>query len=535
MPEDRLKLPSGRELTPQELYAEHVRNNPDDRTATPEGVWGFYIQQPGYKVISDKSYLGQLVSNIPGSMMNFVQGGVSAFNPETWKNFASAAKGAMWDSYVPVEARTPAQNENVEMADSMRTFLGNRIGHPVETLKNDPVGAVADVSAVLGGGAGVMRGAQAATGSSKAASVANALKWASTYTNPTAWVTKPIAYGLDKAGVSDYLYRSSLVPLADQTVEDVDRAVQFGLRNPNGGQVPAGRKGKTQLQGRVREMTQMFDDKAFEAAQAGRTYDPMRASGEIQNVIADVTGASNAGKTSGKITPSRTFPTAMKESLVNREREFLERHGGAVYDKSGNMVTPPQPMSPVDARAIWKGANAELGEALMDKPADLSAVSAGVRAVRQSIVDDFRTWFPELKDAGQREALMIDLRNMIDAEIKRGLGIGSPSSNVYALAHTYKSAAGMTMEPIAAATFAKHLLTPGIRSRIALALANRHPATVRAYASPVFWGLATSANAQSAEPPTPPATQQKKESKPQEIKVDPNNWFTPDTVPEAHR
>ena len=115
--------------------------------------------------VKEAKTLGGFVGNIAESGANLVGDTAKAiFNPiQTVKSIISLVK----DPQVLVD------------------YYKNRYGKDLgETLYNDPVGVLADLSAVIGGGAGVAKGVSALTKSAKAGNVASSLAKVSNLTDP---------------------------------------------------------------------------------------------------------------------------------------------------------------------------------------------------------------------------------------------------------------------------------------------------------------------------------------------------------------
>lgn len=152
---------------------------------------GFDPQKAASIVRGGKS-LGGFASNVAESGANFL-GDIynTVRHPiDTGKNVLKLAKGA-------VELAIPGEQGDEESARAVGRFYKDRYGgmkNIGNTLYNDPVGAVADLSTVLGGGAGVLK----ATGAP--AKVARAAQVASDVTNPVRAVTAPAKAAFHGAG-----------------------------------------------------------------------------------------------------------------------------------------------------------------------------------------------------------------------------------------------------------------------------------------------------------------------------------------------
>lgn len=144
---------------------------------------------------------GAALSNIPSSAMNFAQGiGQAVMHPiNTIGSMGDAVVGGLQNalpkalvdymnsSGIPMQPG--AQQRITDTASNVGHFYKNRYGS-IEGLKNtlatDPVGAAADASTVLAGGAAL---------APRTSALADALRTASTYTNPVT----PIAAAASRA------------------------------------------------------------------------------------------------------------------------------------------------------------------------------------------------------------------------------------------------------------------------------------------------------------------------------------------------
>ena len=124
-----------------------------------------------------------------GSMLDIAAGGVNLAMPEPVRNFMAK-----------IDTDPAATQRAVNAAKQFGGYMGQRLGS-VEAIKRtiaeDPVGAVADLSMILSGGAGLARGAAAATAraapsvSAGATKTANMMTRAAAATNPVNVLVKP--------------------------------------------------------------------------------------------------------------------------------------------------------------------------------------------------------------------------------------------------------------------------------------------------------------------------------------------------------
>ena len=150
MAEPRIKsLASGKELTKDQLYDVFVSQNPEAKgKVSPDDVWGMHAGLPDqYQVLSDQNPVMQTISNIPASAGRFAKGMLGLVNPETYRTVGQIGRGMYVNAIVPQDQRTPEQEQAAQMAEGAKDMIANRIRHPLETIKNDPIGAAGDLSA----------------------------------------------------------------------------------------------------------------------------------------------------------------------------------------------------------------------------------------------------------------------------------------------------------------------------------------------------------------------------------------------------
>lgn len=143
-------------------------------------------------------WLAETIGNIPASAARLAEGFMHPI--EGAKSLGKTALGV-------VEAMTPEQyrvrTEEMPYASAAADYFKNRYGSLdaiVNTIKTDPVGAMADASALMGGGGAALRGAGAITKIPKLAEVGEAMRTAGSMTDPVQLglraarpVTRPIS------------------------------------------------------------------------------------------------------------------------------------------------------------------------------------------------------------------------------------------------------------------------------------------------------------------------------------------------------
>ncbi len=161
----------------------------------------------GQKVLD---YANDTLSNVPGSAMKLAKGiGTALMHPiDTAEGLGKVVTGTvqnMTPGYV-----TPDRPGYSKEADAAWGALKDRYGSPhaiAESIRTDPVGVAADISAVAGGVSGLAKGVgvaadaanfgRTANAASKTAKVASAISDA---TNPVNLVTKPVGMAAKAVG-----------------------------------------------------------------------------------------------------------------------------------------------------------------------------------------------------------------------------------------------------------------------------------------------------------------------------------------------
>lgn len=190
--------------------------------AEPKGPWSQYqapTSEPVAPVIVSeipaqrRAYSAgevpvEAVKNIPGSAKRFVGGLYEAITSpvQTVKGLLDIGAGtiqkALPESVVnwvnQFEANPEAGRRTVEAANAAGGVIKDRYGSYEaikRTFAEDPVGAVADLSTLLTGGAGALRAT--ATMAPKVAPLAAKVSRAATLTNPLTAITTPVQKGLE--------------------------------------------------------------------------------------------------------------------------------------------------------------------------------------------------------------------------------------------------------------------------------------------------------------------------------------------------
>jgi hypothetical protein len=136
-------------------------------------------------------------SNIPRSAVNFYGSLVDmVLNPvDTATMLGKLAQGEALLATGLDYAEQPEKAKSIELARSLNSMYRERYGgwdNFVKTIQTDPVGAMADISTVLSGGAGALRATGAAAGAAGATGAAGKLSQAGAVLTKASQVTDPL-------------------------------------------------------------------------------------------------------------------------------------------------------------------------------------------------------------------------------------------------------------------------------------------------------------------------------------------------------
>lgn len=189
----------------------------------------------------------------------------------------------------------------------------------VETLYNDPVGVIADLSIVLGGASGATKALGSVTKASGLTKVSSVLSKASRATDPLSIITKSLGGTANK-----------ITPkISTKLAESSDSILTRGLGNPvkqaqiteKFGVTPSKFIKKYNLYDRspetLKQVTKDIGKKYSDIIkQGGKTYNPADIIADIDAVVNDLTTGSAKGSVSNQI---------MVKELLKRKQQFLDQ------------------------------------------------------------------------------------------------------------------------------------------------------------------------------------------------------------------
>ncbi len=224
-------------------------------------------------------YATDTLSNIPGSALKLAGGVVHSLahpvdTAETLGKVVTGTAQNMTPGYV-----TPDRPGYSKEADAAWDALKDRYGSPhafAESLRTDPVGVAADISAVVGGVSGLARGGAAladATGrlpnvASAASRVADVSGAISDATNPMNLVTKPAGYVAKAAGKG--VLRSALPGIGGRA-ERYGATPATAILEQTSGVTPAAVRASAEA--RIAELGKQLEALTANAKAAGRQGD----------------------------------------------------------------------------------------------------------------------------------------------------------------------------------------------------------------------------------------------------------------------
>lgn len=281
------------------------------------------------------NYVLDTLSNVPSSAANLAKGiGHAVMHPiDTTGNMANAIVGGIEKPFQAVgnalHPNQPGTTPQIEAFDAATRAIKNRYGSPqaiANTVRTDPVGAAADVSAVTGGLSGLSRGGAALAerlslpGAGTARTVADVAGTVSDWSNPIMVGGKIVSrFPLPPRMTPEGMYQSALRPsLLKKNLPKIESQVATGLKEG----IPVSQKGL----GKVRE-----------------TIDDLLAKDQAKVAAAEAAGAPpinplDVTKPLNRLKPTfanQVNPDADLSAISAAKKEFLDKH------------SVPQPFQPI--------------------------------------------------------------------------------------------------------------------------------------------------------------------------------------------
>lgn len=436
------KAPPG--TKPGDVIRELVQRGYQLEGFTPPG--GYPNPQTVQNLQQQKS-VGGFVGNVFKSAGNLVKHTAQAvFSPiDTAKAIGKVGLGAV-EKVVP--GRQGAETE----FDAVAGFFKERYGS-LDALKNtaynDPVGFAADLSTILGGGAGALKAAGTISKSSTLAKAGTIAGRASELTNPLIAPTKTVATMVPKQKISSLaqtIYERALKPSSRLTSRQRSEIILTGLREG----VPISKKGLDMTDNLIDELNGQISAKIKTAASNGDTID-----------LADVQSYTSSLRDWANHSLSPNF---FLKQIDDIEADFM-RHPLA---KDGRLPIDKAQKIKTTTYQILRKSYGEM------KNMEIEASKALARGLK----DEIATKIPELAKINPRESALLAFERELEKAVGRiGKGdIIDLGTEGAAIAGTVAAGPG---GGILAGLANKILSMPEVRSKLAILLqkvADKRPA-----------------------------------------------------------
>jgi hypothetical protein len=346
----------------------------------------------------------------------------------------------------------PQQRPYSDVAQAFWDMLGDRYGgadKAFQTLYEDPVGVLADLSTVFGGASGLLKGASAVTKAAGAAKTAqgfakagNAASVAGRMSDPLLLSTKAATGALSSAAkkmqLAERLYQSGLKPsLSGSNIPNIQQQVATGLREG----ITISESGAKKLQKTLAELEAPKRELIDSAAARGETINP-----------ADVAQRTDA---TTKRFGNQVNPSSDLADIASVRDEFLDTNKTPI---------------PVDkAQEMKSGTYGKLKNHYERQNSSAARVEAQ-KAIARGIKEELELVIPELKEINARESLLLNLEPVLEYAVERNrnrqiLGPASALSGIGAGLATGDIKTGLIVAGVQAA-----LTDPAVRSRLAFAI-----------------------------------------------------------------
>ena len=281
-------------------------------------------------------------------------------------------------------------------------------------------------------------------------------------------VAAPFEWGLGKLFNPERMYQSALKPSAISGPESQGAVVSSGL-NGVPGPIPAGPLnlkggGEAALatnRARISETNNAIVDFMRNNPRPGQV-DPLDVASRLDDLKNGSFGQQALNRDDLKF-------------IDQAKRQYLEKHG-AVFDKNGNMTTPPQAMTGTQAQ-VEKVATYAQNEG---KYGEIGRVQdESEKALARGLKENVARIYPELHDLNTQDGAMINLNDALERYVARhgNTAPGLLMKGVFSLS----GAGGGAMLAGHPGALAGAMLTgglmalddPGIRSAVAIALKTR--------------------------------------------------------------
>lgn len=365
------------------------------------------------------------LGNVPGSAANLLGGLYETVRHpvETAKNLGRVGLGA-------AEKLVPGEQGHEPYADAVGEFYKSRYGglsKIANTVMDDPIGALADVSTVAGGGLSVARAAGVPT------RVIQGLRKIEAATNPAG-----IARGLTRATANTGARAErTAISLKERGLKpkesDLRRMPRFGDSLPERSRgvaqrlleerIPTSRRGSEQLQGKIDDLHGQVNELLAGSTAQARTAPLVdeigntRATFERQLVPADDLAAVDHTMSdllqNDALAEARMVPQSVPTGILDATGQPVMRTTQVPDGRILRGVVPVQDMNAMKRGTYQRLGPKQYGGEL--KSAGIEAEKALARGARRSVEDAV----PEVGPLNARESELIDLSNILDDSVAR--------------------------------------------------------------------------------------------------------------------
>lgn len=421
-----------------QAYLAQVREGPPPRLAPPETAPpNFPATAPLAAAPSAAGFLRNVVSS-GGKFAGGVAGAVTS-PVQTAKAILGLASGI-------IEKALPGKQPDEVFVDSVLDQYAQRYGSVdkfIETMYGDPINVLADLSIFAGGAGAAAQGVKLATGSARAAKVATVAGRVAQATDPLQAIGR--LTGRVVPPVARKLYQSALKPstAGPKARRAAAEAVGTGLEY----EIPVSEAGVEKLTGLVDELNQEIARRVAGASAQGKTVSPRSVAFRVEQIRPTFKQQVN--------------PAADLEALSRSKAEFLAKH-----TPKGAKVPTPISLAAAQAEKIgtYKQLRKKYGKL---GPAEVEAQKALARGLKEEIVKQLH----ELTELNAHEAKLLNLDQMLEKAVVRLGNRGYITADLFT--GGLAGAATGSAKVGAVAGLLRHVLTPEVQSKLAIAL-NRY-------------------------------------------------------------
>lgn len=412
---------------------------------------------------------GQFVSDLAAGV------GQAVAHPQiTGQGVLNLGAGVI-EKMAPLPQPGPHEPYAEAAGEAIRKHVVDRYGSPdkfAETFYQDPVGTMADVSMVIGGGEAALKGAALIPKAAGMARTASALERGGEILGTAANVTDPMRVGFQAAtlpmrpfGVAQKIYQSAIKPPpGSYSLPETRAMMRTGLE----ARIPMSEGGLTKLWGLIDDLNTKVTDATESAGKRGVTVDPKDVARRVDEITPTF---------SEQVNPEKNL-----RQLAESKQEFLRQHqtqvpftkvlpsldeGGGYFPVGQGTTAVPTPIPADAAQRIKVGTYQQIKKSYGEmKNAQIESQKALARGIKEELA----TAIPEIGALNAKESDFLQLVPVIERAIRREsnhqiFGIGTPI-----FAGGVGAATGSAQAAAAAGTLRAVLDNPYVKSRLAIAI-----------------------------------------------------------------